>query len=503
MASDGGTNGGRPSAKNLLFIMSDEHTRAVLGCYGNRSVHTPNLDRLAAEGTRFTNAYTPSPVCVSARASLATGRWVHDTGAWSSAEPYDGAVPGWGHRLIDAGHRVASVGKLHYRQTSDPNGFDEELLPLHVVGGVGWAKGLLRDPLPVYGDATRELAEQVGAGETGYSHYDQRICATACDWLGRNGTGRDKPWVLFVSFVSPHYPLIAPQDFYDLHDFADIGLPHRRDEEPDHPVLKEIYDFYSYRQHFTDAAVRQGRLGYYGLCALVDHLVGRLLATLDDLGLRDNTRVLYTSDHGEMLGNHGMWTKMLMNEDSAGIPLILSGPGVHSGAVVDTPVSLVDAHPTILEGAGLALSEADQALPGRNLINIAEGEVPERTILSEFHDGGSPTGYFMVRKDAWKYVHYAGSRPQLFDLAGDPQEDEDLGESSAHAGVRKDCEALLRDILDPDAVNARAFEDQEQKVASLGGREAILAMEGVSFGFTPLTDIADDLGLAGESDLKA
>ena len=382
------TNDGRPSPENLLFIMSDEHTRSVLGCYGNRSVHTPNLDRLAAGGTRFTNAYTPSPVCVSARASLATGRWVHDTGAWSSAEPYDGAVPGWGHRLIDAGHRVASVGKLHYRQTRDTNGFDEELLPLHVVGGVGWAKGLLRDPLPVYGDATRELADQVGAGETSYSHYDRRICATACDWLNRNGTERDKPWVLFVSFVSPHYPLIAPQGFYDLHDFADIGLPHRRDEEPNHPVLKEIYDFYSYRQHFTDEAVRQGRLGYYGLCALVDHLVGRLLATLDELGLGEETRILYTSDHGEMLGNHGMWTKMLMNEDSAGIPLILNGPGVPRGAVVDTPVSLVDAHQTILEGAGLALSEADRTLPGRNLMDIAAGAAPERTILSEFHDGG-------------------------------------------------------------------------------------------------------------------
>jgi choline-sulfatase len=225
-----------------------------------------------------------------------------------------------------------------------------------------------------------------------------------------------------------------------LHDFADIGMPHRRDEAPD------------------DEAVREGRLGYYGLCALVDHLVGRLLATLDALGLRDETRVVYTSDHGEMLGNHGMWTKMLMNEDSAGIPLILSGPGVPRGAVVDTPVSLVDAHPTILESAGMGLSEADRALPGRNLIDIAKGAQPERTVLSEYHDGGSPTGYFMVRKDAWKYVHYAGSRPQLFDLANDPLEDEDLGDSAAHAGIRGDCEALLRDILDPEAVNARAFQ---------------------------------------------
>ena len=497
------TDGERAAPKNLLFIMADEHTRAVLGCYGNRAVHTPNLDRLAAQGARFTNAYTPSPVCVSARASLATGRWVHDTGAWSSAEPYDGAIPGWGHRLIAAGHRVASVGKLHYRRMGDPNGFDEELLPLHVVGGVGWAMGLLRDPLPVYGDATRELAEQVGAGETGYSTYDQRICATACDWLQRNGTDRKKPWVLFVSFVSPHFPLIAPEEFYKLHDFADIGMPHRRDETPDHPVLKEIYGFYDYKRHFDDAAVRQGRLGYYGLCAFVDHLVGRLLATLEELGLTDETRILYTSDHGEMLGNHGMWTKMLMNEDSAGGPLILSGPGVPAGAVVDTPVSLIDAHQTILEGAGLGLSAADRELPGRNLVDIARGARPERTILSEYHDGGTPTGYFMVRKDDWKYVHYAGSRPQLFDLAGDPQEDEDLGESAAHAGVRKDCEALLRDILDPEAVNRQAFADQARKVAALGGREAILAMDATQFGFTPLTDIADELGLADEQTLKA
>ncbi len=488
-------------ASNLLFIMADEHAKSVLGCYGNRVVRTPNLDRLAAEGTRFTNAYTPSPVCVSARASLATGRWVHHTGAWSSAEPYDGAIPGWGQRLIAEGHRVASVGKLHYRRTEDPNGFDEERLPLHVVGGVGWVKGLLRDTLPDYDRETRQLAEQVGAGETGYSHYDRRVCDAACDWLRANGPESEKPWVLFVSFVSPHYPLIAPEDFYRLHDYADIGPPHRPEGAPRHPVLEKIYQFYNYRDHFDAGRTREGRLGYYGLCALVDDLVGRLIATLEELSLRGTTRVLYTSDHGEMLGNHGMWTKMLMHEDSAGIPLILNGPGVPRGAVVETPVSLVDCHQTILEGAGVALSEADAALPGHSLAAIANGAKPERSILSEYHDGGSPTGYFMVRRDEWKYVHYAGSRPQLFDLKNDPLEDEDLGESAGHAGVRRDCEALLRDILDPEAVNARAFADQARKVEVLGGRAALLAMEGVHFGFTPLTDIADELDL-GEG-LKA
>ena len=124
--------------RNMLFIMSDEHSRAVLGCYGNKAVRTPNLDRMAATGTRFTQAYTPSPVCVSARASLATGRWVHDTGCWSSAEPYAGRPRGWGHRLIEAGQNVTSIGKLHHRSREDDNGFTDEFLPLHVVGGTGW-----------------------------------------------------------------------------------------------------------------------------------------------------------------------------------------------------------------------------------------------------------------------------------------------------------------------------------------------------------------------------
>ncbi len=136
--------GGAMRATNLLILCSDEHTPRAMGCAGHAIVKTPNLDRLAARGTRFTSAYTPSPICVPARASLATGRHVHRTGCWSSAEPYDGAIPGWGHRLIAEGHRVVSIGKLHYRDTSDPNGFDPEILPMHVLNGIGWATALLR-----------------------------------------------------------------------------------------------------------------------------------------------------------------------------------------------------------------------------------------------------------------------------------------------------------------------------------------------------------------------
>ena len=489
---------------NTLFIISDEHTRSVLGAYGNPVVRTPNLDRLAAAGTLFENAYTPSPVCVSARASLATGRWVHETGCWSSAEPYDGRLKGWGHRLTEAGHRCVSIGKLHYRHVADDNGFDTEILPLHVIQGVGWVKGLMRDPLPPYDEATAEFAAQVGAGETGYTLYDRRICDQADDWLRRETVGQTRPWTLFVSFVSPHYPLIAPQEFYDLHSAQDIGPPHRPGARPDHPALRQIYGFYNYDAHMSDAAAAEARLGYYGLVAFLYHLIGRLMDTLDELGLSGDTRLIYTSDHGEMLGDHGMWTKMLMNEQSAGIPMIISGPDVPRARRVTTPVSLVDCHQTIIEGAGLELTVEDVELPGENLVALANAPDRERPMFSEYHDGGSPTGYYMLRRGDWKYVHYAGGYPpQLFNLAQDPMEDVDRAGDAACAGILAELSAALRRIVDPEAVNAQAFADQARRLGELGGRERLLKDDVVHFGFTPLNDIADDLALDEATDLKA
>ena len=131
---------------NLVFILSDEHQRDIAGCYGDRIAITPNIDALAARGTRFTNAYTPCPICVPARAALATGRWVHQTKSWDNAAPYHGEPTSWHHRLRDSGHRVVSIGKLHFRATADDNGFSEEILPLHVLDGIGDLIGMLREP---------------------------------------------------------------------------------------------------------------------------------------------------------------------------------------------------------------------------------------------------------------------------------------------------------------------------------------------------------------------
>ena len=471
--------------RNVLVFMSDEHARSALGCYGHELVRTPVLDRLAATGTRFTRAYTPSPVCVPARAAFATGRHVFQTRCWSNAQPYAGQMPGWGHRLIEDGREVVSVGKLHYRSRDDDNGFSREIIPLHVRDGVGFIHGLLRRQHHVF--ETAHFAHEIGPGEDDYSDYDRRIGEDAVKWLKEEGAAkRDKPWVLFVSFVRPHYPLTCPKDFYDLYPLERIAPPRFAGPEREfaNPVLAAFRSYYDYDDHFDDHGRLVARASYYGLCSFVDDLVGRVLGALEDIGQDKETAVIYTSDHGELIGEHGLWTKMAMYEDSVGIPLILGGAGAPVG-VCDTPVSLIDAHQTILEAAGLALCEADLALPGRSLYRLAaEPEDPGRPVFSEYHDGGAITGFFMLRRGRWKYVVYPGFAPQLFDLDSDPFEQTDLSHSRAHAEVRPECHRAMCEIGDPDVLNAQAFADQARRIEELGGVEAILAIE--SFDFTPV-----------------
>lgn len=471
-----------PGHPNLLIICSDEHRRDAMGCAGHAQIQTPNLDRLAASGTMFTNAYTPSPICVPTRASLACGDHVHRLGYWDSATPYDGRRSSWMHSLRDSGWDVASIGKLHFRSAEDDNGFSEEILPMHVVGGVGWAVGLLREDPPAY-DAASELARDVGAGRSTYTDYDQDITTAAEAWL-TDSRRQENPWAAFVSFVSPHYPLTAPQEFYDLYDPAGLDMPmaYGAGDRPGHPELDRIAAFFDYDRYFDDFKVRQARAAYYGLVSFMDHCVGRVLAALAASGQAENTIILYLSDHGEMLGDHGFWTKQVMYEGSAGIPMIMAGPGIPAGRRVETPVSLIDVAPTALDIIGLS-----DDLPGRSLLSICnESDDPDRTVFSEYHDGGSTTGTFMVRWGDWKYVYYVGERPQLFNLARDPGEHFDLADSPNAADALREGERRLRSICDPEDVNTRCFRDQERRIAELGGRDACL--NAYVFNHTPTPD---------------
>ncbi|NIP72325.1 MAG: sulfatase-like hydrolase/transferase, partial [Gammaproteobacteria bacterium] len=211
---------------NLIYFQSDNHNARLLGCYGHPIVRTPTLDRIAAAGTRFVDAYCPSTLCCPSRAGIATGRYPHQTGYWDNAIAYDGRVPSWMHRLREQGHPVVSVGKLHYRSSVDDNGFSDEIAPLHIVDGVGGLIGLLRygEEPPKHGQ-WELYVEESGVGTTAYQAYDREITRQAIAWLNRHGRERGKPWVLFVSYVSPHPPFTVPQALFDLYPTREMPLP--------------------------------------------------------------------------------------------------------------------------------------------------------------------------------------------------------------------------------------------------------------------------------------
>jgi choline-sulfatase len=487
---------------NLLFIMSDEHDPRYMGSSGHPIwkplMHTPALDALADRGTRFTSAYTTCPICVPARASFATGRYVHEIGYWDNAMAYDGRVRGWGHNLQDAGIPVESIGKLHYRKDDDPTGFDRQHHSMQIWEGIGMVWGSNRRPLekmlqdvsphgiytPESNDQERisriKVYKNIGPGESGYNRYDREVADLTIEWLERRGASsieEEKPWVLFVGFVAPHFPLVVPQEFYDLYPINRLPPPklHPRDGHPRHPWH---FAFGLRDQEFEEEERRmQAMASYLGLTSFLDHQVGRILDTLDQTGLSRNTRVVYTSDHGENLGARGLWGKSCLYQESTLVPLIMAGPDIPANHVVDTPVDFVDCQPTILEATGLNPNEQDLPSKGRSLFQIlGEPYDDQRVAFSEYHAAGSPAGAFMLRKGRYKYHYYVGFEPELFNLLDDPEETRNLATDPKYRKLLESFETSLRDICNPEEIDRKAKEDQDALIERFGGPEKARSM---------------------------
>nr|WP_306265562.1 sulfatase-like hydrolase/transferase [Pararhizobium sp. IMCC3301] len=454
---------------NTLILMSDEHSRKVMGAYGNTLAHTPNLDALAARGTLFTSAYCNSPICVPSRASLHTGLFPHQIGHWDNAMPYDGRVKSWGHALQSAGRPVTSIGKLHFRNATDDTGFDQQILPLHVQDGIGDPTTLLRRDPPER-PGTRQMAAMTGQGVTPYWDYDRSVALAAADWLRaqRKGSG----WTVFVSLVMPHFPLNAPERFRALFDRDTFPLPKlNRDYSAENASIAAMRRLQNFQDHFDgDDAVREALAHYYALCAALDENVGLVLDALKDSGAEDDTVVIYTSDHGDNLGARGYWGKSTLWEESAGVPMVIAGPGIPEGRRNDTPVSLIDLYPTVLDIVGLPKAP-DR--PGDSLVELAGGDDPGRPVFAEYHAVGSPTGMFMLRLGRFKLIECAGDDPLLYDLADDPEETCNRATDPAFAEALTMCRAALHHFADPVSVSDAAFADQAALVERLGGEGAI------------------------------
>jgi choline-sulfatase len=464
---------------NQLVIMSDEHARTALGCYGHPIVKTPNLDRLAARGTRFENAYCNSPLCVPSRGSMHTGRPVHVVRTWDNAHPYLGDIASWQHQLRAAGRTVVSVGKLHFRREEDDTGFSRQIVPMHLPDGEGQVHGLLRDPLPPPRKGSR-LATEIGAGDTSYQKYDRQITAEAQRWLKEEAPqDPGKPWTLFVSFVCPHPPYKAPQEFYDLYGAADVATPKGQTldgRDGPHPWLDAMIKSRNDDEFFTPETRRIAIRSYYALCSFMDANVGAVLNALEQSGQSENTRIIYTSDHGEALGSRHMWGKLYLYEESISIPLIVAGPGIAPGRVSQTPASLLDLYPTILETSGLQSDLAGPGPHGASLWEIlSQPDNPERPVFCEYHGASSVSGGFVLREGRFKLIYYVGFQPELFDLEADPEELADLAGKPEFAGVKERLQQRLFSLVDPEAIDRIAKADQADAIERLGGRDALQA----------------------------
>ena len=467
------SKGNTVAGRNLIVIMSDEHDPRVMGCSGHALVQTPNLDALAARGTRFANAYTPSPICVPARAAFATGLRVHQLRHWDNAMPYTGSPRGWGHVLQQHGVRVDSIGKLHYRNDEDQAGFDHEHIPMHVVGGHGMVWASIRDPYVGQPPGSkRMLGERIGGGESPYTSYDRAVTQRAVEWLQQAARQPQQPFMLYVGLVAPHFPLVAPQAFferYPLHTLPPAKL-HPSTGYRRHPWVQAYADFMPNEDLFKSPEERlQAFAAYFGLVSFLDDNVGRIVAALDAAGLADTTTVVYTSDHGDNLGARGVWGKSTLYQESVCVPMIMAGPGVDRG-VCATPVDLLDLYPTILQGCGIDDAPYRDRRPGRSLFELAAAPTEtDRVVFSEYHAAGSNTAAFMLRRGRFKLHYYVRFEPELFDLQDDPEELHDLATDPAYADVLRGLQAELRKVCDPEAVDAQAKRDQAELIERMGG----------------------------------
>jgi choline-sulfatase len=442
---------------NILFICADEHGGPFLGSMGHPIVKTPNLDRHAASGVLFRNTYCGSPVCVPARAGMMSGMFPSDVSSYCNSTPFRKAVPSWGNRLRDAGYDCWATGKLDLTEGTDYGFREVDTQHGHSVNPD--ITSLLRSPMCFRASVRNDVNGEFRKTRP----HDDNVLANALRFLREDARRTSKPWAIYAGFTAPHYPFVAEPKYSTVYPPESMPLPDVPLDYLDrrHAIFEQLAGFQRVSTPIDGGRVRRARGAYFGMITELDRMVGDLLDELQKTGQMDRTLIVYTSDHGEMLGEHGLWFKNVLLENAARVPLIMAGAGLPRGKTVNTPVMHVDMAATMLELAGLP---RDPKLRGHSLVSLALGAPGAHPgfAYSESHSEGNCTGSFMVRKANWKYIHATGYEPILFDLRRDPSELHNLAGSSETAVVQQEMHAtLLRLIPDPDAVTDSAFAAQQ------------------------------------------
>jgi choline-sulfatase len=460
-----------PRRPDALIVMADQLAPSALPFHGNPITQAPAMSSLAERGVVFDNAYTASPLCAPARASLMTGMLPSRTGTYDNAAAFSSEIPTFAHHLRGAGYRTVLAGKMHFCGPDQLHGFEERLTtdiyPADFAWAPDWSKP--QDRPHWYHD----MSSVIEAGPCIRSlqlDFDDEVAFVAeRELFGHIRSNDERPFCFVVSFSHPHDPYAIPHQWWDMYRDEDIPMPaFGYDESSMHPHERRLRHMCAMDGvQITPEKVRAARRAYYGEISYLDHHIGRLIDVLRETGRLEETVVILTSDHGDMLGERGLWYKMSFFEGSVRVPLVISAPGWFKAGRVSSPVSTMDLLPTLV---GLAedgdLSGIVGPLDGQSLLPLLAGEPSDRdTVTAEYLAEGALAPIVMIRRGPMKLIHSPADPDQLFDIAEDPFERNNLTADPAYADVLADLRAGVAARWDLPKIDRDVRDSQQRRIA--------------------------------------
>ena len=447
-------------------------TAHALSLYGHPLVKTPNIDRLAAGGTVFENAYCNFPLCVPSRTSMLAGRYANTLALWDNAIEMPAGVPTLAHYLRNQNYHTVLCGKMHFIGPDQVHGFNErittDIYPSNFAWTPDWIVGERYRPTGINMRAVVDSGHCVRGLQMDYDEEVEHMGVQKLYDLAR--FNQDNPFLLWVSFTHPHSPYITTQHYWDLYDHADVTMPTVPAFELDDMDTMSRWLYYAHGGDLHDVSdehILNARHAYYGMCSYIDDKVGRLLDTLEQLNLDDNTVVVFTSDHGEMLGERGMWFKQSFYEWSVKVPLIISMPGIQPRKRVSELTSLVDLLPTFVDIATQGdIPEPITPLDGHSLLPLMDGEKADwnNRVISEYTGEGVVAPCRMLRRDDIKFIYTHGHPDLMYDLATDPKELTNLIGHPDYTDTEQRLRSELLEDWNPEKINEACVQSQKERL---------------------------------------
>lgn len=459
------------SRPNILVIQADQMTALCLSAYGKPYAITPNIDKIANNGTTFSNSYCNNPVCGPSRASMMTGRLPSDVGVYDNGAEFLPSEPTYAHYMRTLGYKTVLSGKMHFVGPDQLHGFEERLTTDIYPSDFAWTADWDQTEEP-YAPSVMSLLSVVEAGKCERNlqiDYDEEVFNAARKELYDHARSTDeRPFLMHVSFTQPHNPFVAARKYWDMYEGVDIPEPevaHIPYEDRD-PWSQRYY--LTIRQDEFDITPEQrynARRAYFAMCTHLDELIGGLVETLESINELDNTYIFVTSDHGEMLGERGMWYKFNPYEASIRVPLVAQGPRIKRGHCEEALTSLVDLLPTFTDIASDGTFD-DYVAPydGRSLLKLPERSSEADHIFIEFNGEGLYAPALIMIKDNLKLVHSRTDPKMLFDLAKDPLELTNLADDPAYREAMDAMFAAMQDRWDEDDLDARIRTSQRKRL---------------------------------------